>query len=55
MCCFGMMYVELYGACNFVVISAIEGCVDNGGYVYVLFGLILVLFMVLGFVLMYLV
>ena len=43
-CCFGMMYVEWYGVCNFVVILAIEVCVDYGGvYVFhVGFGLCVV-------------
>ena len=31
---FEIMYVEMYGVCNFVVISAVEVCVDYGG-VYV--------------------
>ena len=25
-CCFGMMYVEWYGVCNFVVFSVVEMC-----------------------------
>ena len=29
-CCFGMIYVEFYGGCNFVMISAVEVCVDYG-------------------------
>ena len=33
-CCFGIMYVEWYGICNFVVISAVDVCADYGG-VYV--------------------
>ena len=31
-----MIYVEWYGVCNFVVISAVQVCVDNGG-VYVFY------------------
>ena len=29
-CCFGVMYGEWYGACDFVVWSVVEVCVDNG-------------------------
>ena len=29
-CCFGVMYGELYGVCDFVVLSAVEVCVDYG-------------------------
>ena len=27
-CCFGVMYCEWYGACDFVVLSAVEVCSD---------------------------
>ena len=30
-CCFGVMYGEWYGVCDFVVLSVIEVCVDYGG------------------------
>ena len=33
-CCFGVMYVEWYGVCDFAVFSVVEICVDYGG-VYV--------------------
>ena len=26
-CCFGLMYVEWYGVCNFIVFSVVEICV----------------------------
>ena len=29
-CCFGMMYCEWYGVCDFVVMSAVEVCADHG-------------------------
>ena len=33
-CCFGVVYVEWYGVCDFVVPSVVEICVEYGG-VYV--------------------
>ena len=30
-CCFGVMYGECYGLCDFVVLSVVEVCVDYGG------------------------
>ena len=33
-CCFGIMYVDWYGISNFIVIFAVEVCVEYGG-VYV--------------------
>ena len=30
-CCFGLMYYEWYGVCNFVVLSVIVVCADYGG------------------------
>ena len=30
-CCFGVMYGEWYGICDFVVFSVVEICVDYGG------------------------
>ena len=30
-CCFGVMYGEWYGVCDFVVLSIVEVCVDYGG------------------------
>ena len=30
-CCFGVMYCEWCGVCDFVVLSAVEVCVDYGG------------------------
>ena len=30
-CCFGIMYSEWYGVCDFVVLSAVEVCADYGG------------------------
>ena len=30
-CCFGVMYGEWYGVCDFVVLSVVEVCVDYGG------------------------
>ena len=30
-CCFGVMYCEWYGVCDFVVLSVVELCVDYGG------------------------
>ena len=30
-CCFGLMYCEWYGVCDFVVLSAVEVCADYGG------------------------
>ena len=29
-CCFGVIYIEWYGVCNFVVISVVEVLVDYG-------------------------
>ena len=29
--CFGAMYREWYGICDFVVLSVVEVCVDYGG------------------------
>ena len=29
--CFGVMYGEWYGVCDFVVFSGVEVCVDYGG------------------------
>ena len=45
-CCFGVMYVEWYGVCGFVVLSVVEICVDYG-CVSCLFS---ALFMVLAFI-----
>ena len=36
-CCFGMMYVEWYGVCNFVVFSVVEICVDYDGVLQCMF------------------
>ena len=47
-CCFGVMYCEWYGVCDFVVWSVVEVCADYGGVN--VFILILVSSMVLGFV-----
>ena len=30
-CCFGIMYCEWYGVCDFVVLSVVEVCRDYGG------------------------
>ena len=30
-CCFGVMYCELYGVCNFVVLLVVGVCADYGG------------------------
>ena len=30
-CCFGVMYCEWYGVCDFVVLSAVEVCADYCG------------------------
>ena len=30
-CCFGVMYGEWYGVCDFVVLSVVAVCVDYGG------------------------
>ena len=30
-CCFGVMYGEWYGVCDFVVLSVVEVCVDYDG------------------------
>ena len=30
-CCFGVMYCEWYGVCDFVVLSVVEVCDDYGG------------------------
>ena len=30
-CCFGVMYGEWYGICDFVVLSVVEVCADYGG------------------------
>ena len=30
-CCFGVMYCERYGVCDFVVLSDVEVSVDYGG------------------------
>ena len=30
-CCFGVMYCEWYGVCDFVVLSVVEVCADYGG------------------------
>ena len=30
-CCFGVMYGEWYGVCDFVVLSVVKVCVDYGG------------------------
>ena len=30
-CCFGVMYCEWYGVCNFVVLSVVEVCADYNG------------------------
>ena len=30
-CCFGVMYGEWYGVCDFVALSVVEVCVDYGG------------------------
>ena len=30
-CCFGVMYGEWFGICDFVVLSVVEVCVDYGG------------------------
>ena len=48
-CCFGVMYCEWYGVCDFVVLSVVEVCADYGG-VNVFHVLILASSMVLGFV-----
>ena len=29
-CCFGVMYCEWYGVCDFVVLSVVEVCADYG-------------------------
>ena len=52
-CCFGVMYCEWYGVCDFVVLSVIEVSADYGGVN--VFVLILALSMVLGFVSMFVV
>ena len=43
-----MLYVKLYGDCDFVVFSVVEICVDYGGVYLCLFVIICALFMVLG-------
>ena len=30
-CCFGLMYGEWYGVCDYVGLSVVEVCVDYGG------------------------
>ena len=30
-CCFGVMYCEWFGVCDFVVLSVVEVCADYGG------------------------
>ena len=30
-CCFGVIYGEWYGVCDFIVLSVVETCVDYGG------------------------
>ena len=30
-CCFGVMYCECYGVCDFVVLSVVVVCADYGG------------------------
>ena len=30
-CCFGVMYWEWYGVCDFFVLSVVEVCADYGG------------------------
>ena len=30
-CCFGVMYGEWYGVCDFIVLSVVEVCVGYGG------------------------
>ena len=30
-CCFGVMYCESYGVCDFVVLSVVGVCADYGG------------------------
>ena len=30
-CCFGVMYCEWNGVCDFVVLSVVEVCADYGG------------------------
>ena len=30
-CCFGVMYGEWHGVCDFIVVSVVEVCVDYGG------------------------
>ena len=54
-CCFGVMYCEWYGVCDFVVLSVVEVCADYGGvnvfHVYLIFASS----MVLGFVSMFVV
>ena len=46
-CCFGVMYCEWYGVCDFVVLSAVEVCTDYGGVNVFMFVLILASSMVL--------
>ena len=31
-CCFGVIYCEWYGVCDFVVLSVVEVCVDYGAH-----------------------
>ena len=43
-CCFGVMYSELYGVCDFVVLSVVEVCADYVGvhvfHVCLIFGVV---------------
>ena len=49
-CCFGVMYCEWYGVCDFVVLSVVEVCADYGGVNVFRVCLNLASSMVLGFV-----
>ena len=52
---FVVVYVEWYGICDLVVYSVVEICVHYGGVYVFKFVLICMLFMMLGFVLIYVV
>ena len=54
-CCFGVMYCEWYGVCEFVVLSVVEVCADYGGVNVFMFVLILASSMVFVFVSMFVV
>ena len=49
-CCFGVMYDEWNGVCDFVVLSVVDVCVDYGGVNVFMFVLIFASSKALGFV-----